>query len=502
MSITKEELLVLLNEVKAMTEQQEKEKGKALSEVEVMHRGSKITLPAVPSNMSYENAITILEKRMEEMEGVVTVSHVFEAFPWDGAVQFARALKVRYGWVEESHSTVQGFFGPKNVAPDLKPVEVSWGVFEKVLWGTYAVQAIEGQMSCDMTAHNSRVCFRISAKIKRKYKQEFDEIVALTTQLLRTHSIYRGKAIRPTLLSNTLNYQEPPSFIKTDEANKMELIFSKDVQQQIDTNLLTPIRHTDLCKQMQVPIKRGVLFEGPFGVGKTLTAYHTAAICEENNWTFILLGDVSCLADAVKFAKHYQPAVVFAEDVDRVVKGERDISMDQVLNIIDGVDSKTSDIIVVLTTNDVDAINPAMIRPGRLDAIISLSAPDEEAAARLVTVYSRGMLAEDADMKIIGDTLRGQIPATIREVVERAKLYGLSRTKSVDFKINHEDIVGASNAMKRHVELLNRNKKKEPTPAEVLATGLVSVFKANGLGTMEEQVENIESKVNDIHANQ
>jgi SpoVK/Ycf46/Vps4 family AAA+-type ATPase len=77
----------------------------------------------------------------------------------------------------------------------------------------------------------------------------------------------------------------------------------------------------------KVPLKRGVLLEGPYGTGKTLTAFVTAKKCVENGWTFIMLDRVAALKEALTFARMYAPAVVFAEDIDRSVEGERTVGL-------------------------------------------------------------------------------------------------------------------------------------------------------------------------------
>src|SRR5262249_9702485 len=112
---------------------------------------------------------------------------------------------------------------------------------------------------------------------------------------------------------------------------------------------------------------------------KTLTAYVTAKKSSSNNWTFIYLDRVAGLHEAFRFAKQYAPSVIFAEDIDRAVNGDdRTTDIDDVLNTIDGIESKGGEIITILTTNHVDQINRAMLRPGRLDAVISIQAPDAE----------------------------------------------------------------------------------------------------------------------------
>ncbi len=253
------------------------------------------------------------------------------------------------------------------------------------------------------------------------------------------------------------------------------------------TNLFTPIERTEHCRRLKIPLKRGVLLEGPYGTGKTLTAFVTAKKCADNGWTFIMLDRVSGLKDALTFARMYSPAVVFAEDIDRVVAGERSVSMDDVLNNIDGVESKGTEIITILTSNHAENINRAMLRPGRLDAVLHIVAPDAKAAEKLMRLYARGLILDTEDLTNAGVELNGQIPAVIREVVERSKLYAVSRcvTPNDEFTLKGSDLELAAKGMKEHLKLLNPSAAQPLNSNEQLGKALSLVVQdtvyGNGL---------------------
>src|SRR5690606_23078560 len=97
------------------------------------------------------------------------------------------------------------------------------------------------------------------------------------------------------------------------------LILREEVQQLVNISLLTPIQKTQQCRDNRIPLKRGILFYGPYGTGKTLTALVTAKHAVDNGWTYIMVNNVSALAATLTFARMFQPAVVFGEDIDRVI---------------------------------------------------------------------------------------------------------------------------------------------------------------------------------------
>ena len=273
-------------------------------------------------------------------------------------------------------------------------------------------------------------------------------------------------------------------------------MFDDDIRSQIETNILVPIKQTESCRKYKIPLKRGILLEGPYGTGKSLTARMTAALCEQNGWTFVLLDKVQGLRVALEFANRYSPAVVFAEDIDRIAS-ERDEAANDLINTIDGVVSKRSEIMTILTTNFAEKLNPVILRPGRLDAVISLRAPTDATVQKLIRMYAGKLLDKDADVSGAGKELSGQIPASIRECVERSKMGMIGRGAT---KLSNEDLVVAAKTMKNHLALLNRDNKK-PSVAETLAASLHEVI-GNGSDAMAEKlfrkVEVIEDTTDDI----
>lgn len=159
------------------------------------------------------------------------------------------------------------------------------------------------------------------------------------------------------------------------------------------------------------------------------------------------------------------------------MSGERSVEIDDILNILDGIDTKSENIIVVLTTNSLEKVNRAMLRPGRLDAIIDVTPPDADAAERLVRYYGGLAIEPTEDLTAVGRALAGQIPAVIEETVKRAKLSQLTLNNigSAVTHISAEALDSASFTMTRQIELL-----AEPAPAIIPAldkalSGLVQV---------------------------
>jgi transitional endoplasmic reticulum ATPase len=439
--------------------------------IEIKREGEQII---IPPKMTLKQARIWLERKEVEEEQEIAIDEIVEAFPMEGAFAFAKAISRKYGF--SALVPTPGFFGPN--PPVMIGVEVGIGLNEQVPWGRVEIPGIAGYLETGITVKDNRMLFSIGGEVKQKHKGEIKELANLTRQLVKDESIYRGNAIRVQFETDPrkFNPRDCPKFIDTAQTRPEELIFSDDVKKAVNTSLFTPIEHTDNCRKYQIPLKRGILLEGPFGTGKTLTAYVAAKKCVENGWTFIYLSEVKDLKTAIHFAKAYQPAVIFAEDIDRVMQeGERkeNENVNDILNTIDGVDTKGMELIVCLTTNHVEHIEPAMMRPGRLDAVISVKAPDAKASVDLVKLYARGRLDQNGDFNKVGNKLSGQIPAVIREVVERSKLAAVSRLQPNEELLLHSgDLEFAADEMLNHLRLMTPKpedtRSKQEKAADVL----------------------------------
>lgn len=442
--------------------------GEKLKRVEVKAEGTQLI---IPKGMTKGAAIEELKRQLQQDEQVVEIAEKIDAFPLDGAHALMMALKDTFGWA--NLIPTPGFFGSS--PPMMIGVETSPGVITQVPWGRMTIPNVEGYVETSVSYSDGRLIFSLEGKVKRKCAEDVKEIANLVRKYIKTKSIYKGKAISYGFAQVTrFTGNDAPKFIDTSAIKTDELILPKHVMAAVTANLLTPICKTKECKALGVPLKRGLLLAGKYGVGKTLAAYVTAKKAVENNWTFIYLTEVVNLPQALEFAKQYAPAVLFAEDIDRVTEGtndeERDDQLNDIANTLDGIVSKNSEVFVVLTTNHPGRINKVMLRPGRIDCLIEVSAPDAEAAEKLARLYARGLLSPEEDLSEVSKKLAGLIPAVIREIVERSKLHAIARMKDGEpLKLVATDLEEAAVSMQPHLDLLN-DVKEEEKKIEILAS--------------------------------
>ena len=442
------------------------------------------------TGMSVKDAVAALVRMEEQDNQEVNIHCEFTGmFLTEGLIAFSEALVERYG--RSFGETVQGFFGP--VCPTLLSVAVGPGEIRQMVWGKISVPGIAGTFQTSISQSNGSPIFALGGKIKQKHKGEVEELFELTRQIGKERSIYKGKALElrfpdPEETSNPLDYA--PKFMEFGEVEPP--VFNADIQQVIDNYIYEDIEATGMTKQNGMPIKKGILLEGPPGVGKTLLAHTLAQKCQLHGWTFCYLRDVKDLAGAVELVRgRWEPTMIFAEDIDRVVGKDRTDAVNDVLNIIDGVDAKLSDIVVLVTTNEIEVIHKAMLRPGRLDVLISVTAPDATTVEALIRREAGPGLAVDADLTAVGLELEGTMPAVIVQVVQRAKRAAQRRVRlSMEGKVGATvihppvmavDLLIAARSMKAHIDRLKPMAQDERTPIEKAAAVLA--------GALEKQAE-------------
>merc|ERR1712110_87616 len=215
-----------------------------------------------------------------------------------------------------------------------------------------------------------------------------------------------------------------------------------------------PLTHPEYYEEMGIKPPKGVILYGPPGTGKTLLA---KAVANQTSATFLrvvgseliqkYLGDGPKLArELFRVADEHSPSIVFIDEIDAVGTkrydsnsgGEREIqrTMLELLNQLDGFDAR-SDTKVIMATNRIETLDPALIRPGRIDRKIEFPLPDEKTKRRIFGIHTGKMtLAEDVDLEeyiMSKDDLSG---ADIKAICTEAGLLALRERR---MKVTQED---------------------------------------------------------------
>ncbi|KAG1179602.1 hypothetical protein G6F70_001826 [Rhizopus microsporus] len=233
--------------------------------------------------------------------------------------------------------------------------------------------------------------------------------------------------------------------------------------QEIKEAVELPLTHPELYEEMGIKPPKGVILYGVPGTGKTLLA---KAVANQTSATFLrivgseliqkYLGDGPKLVrELFRVAEENAPSIVFIDEIDAVGTkrydstsgGEREIqrTMLELLNQLDGFDSR-GDVKVIMATNKIESLDPALIRPGRIDRKIEFPLPDVKTKRRIFNIHtSRMTLADDVDLEefvMSKDDLSG---ADIKAICTEAGLMALRerRMKVVaeDFRKAREKVL-------------------------------------------------------------
>ena len=218
----------------------------------------------------------------------------------------------------------------------------------------------------------------------------------------------------------------------------------KEELQEIVEFLKSPKKFTD----MGARIPKGVLLVGPPGTGKTLLAKAVAGeagvpffIISGSDFVEMFVGvGASRVRDLFEQAKKNAPCIVFIDEIDAVGRqrgaglggghDEREQTLNQLLVEMDGF-AANEGVIVLAATNRPDILDKALLRPGRFDRQILVSAPDVGAREQILEVHARKKkLADDIDLKTIAKNTSGFSGADLENVLNEAALLAARRNLS------------------------------------------------------------------------
>jgi len=231
-----------------------------------------------------------------------------------------------------------------------------------------------------------------------------------------------------------------------------------DQIQEIKEAVELPLTHPELYEEIGIRPPKGVVLYGEPGTGKTLLA---KAVANQTSATFLrvvgseliqkYLGEGPKLVrELFRVADDMSPSIVFIDEIDAVGSkryesssgGTREIqrTMLELLNQLDGFDER-GDVKVIMATNKIESLDPALIRPGRIDRKIEFPMPDVKTKRNIFKIHTGKMsLAEDVDLEVFvmsKDELSG---ADIKAVCTEAGLLALRERR---MKVNQEDFIAA-----------------------------------------------------------
>jgi transitional endoplasmic reticulum ATPase len=236
-----------------------------------------------------------------------------------------------------------------------------------------------------------------------------------------------------------------------------------ELKQQLVEAVDWPLSHPTIFNRMGITPPKGILLYGPPGCGKTLLA---RAVATESKANFISIKGPELLSkwvgesekairEVFRKAKMAAPCIIFFDEFDSIApsrgrhtsdSGVSEKVLSQFLTELDGLEVM-KDIVVIAATNRPDILDPALIRPGRIDRILLVPAPDEKAKFEILKIFTKEMpLASNINIEKLVEFTEGFSGADIETWCREAAMIALReniRARKVTFdhfKIARKDM--------------------------------------------------------------
>ncbi|MFB6144158.1 MAG: CDC48 family AAA ATPase, partial [Candidatus Nanohaloarchaea archaeon] len=214
-----------------------------------------------------------------------------------------------------------------------------------------------------------------------------------------------------------------------------------DTKEKLREMVEWPQKYPERFERMGIDVPKGILLYGLPGTGKTLLA---KAVANEANANFISINgpeifskyvgeSEEAIREVFQKARQVAPCIVFIDEIDsiatkrgsRMDSGVGDRVVNQLLTELDGVESLEG-VTVIAATNRPDMIDPAILRPGRIDRSIEVEVPTAEARKKIFEVHTRDMpLADDVDLEELAEEAEGFVGSDIESICREAGMIAL-----------------------------------------------------------------------------
>ncbi|KAJ5778571.1 ATPase [Penicillium odoratum] len=232
--------------------------------------------------------------------------------------------------------------------------------------------------------------------------------------------------IRPTAMREV--------FLETPKVRWSDIGGQHDIKKRLQQAVERPLKHPERMKRLNVKSKKGVLLYGPPGCSKTLTV---KALATEAGLNFLAVKGAEILSmyvgeserslrEIFRKARAARPSIIFFDEIDAIAARRSSTSQGGVnvlttlLNEMDGIE-ELRNVLVVAATNKPDVLDPALMRPGRLDNILYIGPPDFEARKEILRIWaSKSVLHPDVDLDELATQTEGYSGAEVVSICETA----------------------------------------------------------------------------------
>lgn len=247
---------------------------------------------------------------------------------------------------------------------------------------------------------------------------------------------------KPVIVTDNTDVGLSSSAVDADEESIPDINYEdigglSDEIKKIREMVEIPMKHPEIFQKLGVEPPKGVLLHGPPGTGKTLLAKAVASETESN---FILLNGPEIMSkfygesekkirNIFKDAEDNSPSIIFIDEIDAIAPKREETHgeverrvVSQLLTMMDGLKSRGK-VVVIGATNRINALDPALRRPGRFDREIEVGVPDKTSRLAVLKIHTRGMpLAKNVNLNELAGTTHGFVGADLEALTKEAAM--------------------------------------------------------------------------------
>ncbi|MEM5834842.1 MAG: AAA family ATPase [Candidatus Aenigmatarchaeota archaeon] len=273
---------------------------------------------------------------------------------------------------------------------------------------------------------------RVLPEIKWKEEEELPKEVMEKLVVKKEDFENALKVVEPSAMREVLI--EIPK-VKWEDIGGLE-----EVKQQLREMVEWPLKNPEAFERMGITPPKGILLYGPPGCGKTLLA---KAVANESGANFIAVKGPEVLTmwvgeserkirEIFRRARQVAPAIIFFDEIDALAprrgfyrgSAVTETVVSQLLTEISGIE-ETKGVVIIAATNRPDIVDPALLRPGRIDRFVLVPAPDEKSRLEILKVHTRNMPLKNVDLKEWAKKTEGFSGADLEALCREAAMNAL-----------------------------------------------------------------------------
>lgn len=283
-------------------------------------------------------------------------------------------------------------------------------------------------------------------------------------------------------IMKVLNREIDPTIFAMTEENPGDVDFQKigglaDQVRQLKEIITLPLDTPEIFSRVGIQEPKGVLLYGPPGTGKTLLARAIAATMDVTFLKVVAssliekyIGESSrMIREMFTYAREKTPCIIFIDEIDAIgskrsaesSSSDREVqrTLMELLNQLDGF-NKLEKVKVIMATNRPDILDPALLRPGRLDRKIEIPLPNDNGRKEILQIYTREMnKSADLDLNMLTALSDGLNGADLRHVCTEA---GMTAIREDRDSVKQDDFVKAVRKIVANKKLETKLDYKKP----------------------------------------